>query len=167
MLFWALLAFPRNFWPFLCSKLHSWHEDGLHSGLLTSDLFATLQHLHWGREYCRSCDSTSVPPRPCWPVLKGKLFKSFTRSFPPGIWRSTLLCLGLNLFIFAHVLWTTEIVSDMGNESQQVACMLFLLLLLQPVFTAFYCFSYWQLPPWSPISAFLTLSTGSLFAVVK
>lgn len=78
---------------------------------------------------------------------------------------STLLCLGPNLFIFAPMLWTAEIVSDRENKNQQVACTSFLFFLLQPVFPVFYCFSYWQLPPWSPVPAFLTLSTGSLFVV--
>ena len=78
---------------------------------------------------------------------------------------STPLCLGPNLFIFAHVLWTTEIVSDIGNKNQQLARTSFLLFLLQPVFTVFYCLSYWQLPPWSPVPAFLALSTGRMFAV--
>lgn len=51
---------------------------------------------------------------------------------------STLLCLGPNLFIFAPMLWTAEIVSDRENKNQQVACTSFLLFLLQPVFPVFY-----------------------------
>lgn len=108
---------------------------------------------------CNEGGNATAPTRPCWHVLKGKLIKRFTRSYPPGIWRKHSSVFWAESIYLAHMLWTTEIVSDVGNET----C--FLLFLLQPVFTEFYCLSYWQLPPWSPIPAFLALITGRMFAV--
>lgn len=109
------------------------------------------------------------------PFLQGHIgmsqrANSFKDSLDPPhlvFGESTLLCVVSHLFIFAPMLWTAEIVSHIRNKNQQVACMSFLLLLPQPIFPVFYFFSHWQLPPWSPIPAFLTLSTGSLFAEVQ
>lgn len=75
---------------------------------------------------------------------------------------STPLCLGPNLFVFAHVLRTAEMVSDVGNKTQQVVCTFFLLFLLQPVFAVFYCLSYWQPPLWSPLPAFFFHTSSDL-----